>query len=329
MKPLISITMSTFNVDLFIQDSLKCILMQTLANIEVICIDDASTDKTASMLQEIAAIDKRVKVVLKSKNEGLSVARNEALAMATGKYICFVDGDDLMDKDLFLKAYSLAEETSSEMVIWDYVTFWEESEIESKKTEPSLLSSISKKDTVALLERPAFIWVKLIKTETIRELNIQFAKGLTKQDIPIHWILTTNIKNIAILPEKLIYYRQQPNATSYKTDRRLFDIAIIMDIVKKDLVENKRYEVYKDVFLKQQLKLLSIMHDCIENTYKKEAIEMIKERVGEDQINYIYSNKPLLFQSRIFHKALLGSIFYKVYFKVLLIARLLYRKIFK
>jgi len=327
MQPLVSITLATYNIESFIQLSLECILKQTLQNIEVICFDDASTDNTAYILKEIAKTDSRLKVIFKSKNEGLAVARNEALELARGKYICFVDGDDLMDKNLFEKAYALAEQTNCNMVLWDYLTFWDEYQIKSKKLELSSLVSISDKDKVALLERPAFTWIKLIKTETIRNLRIQFPNGLTKQDIPVHWELITKIDSIAILPERLSYYRQQPNATSYKTDVRLFDIAIIMDIVKRNLIENQYYEVYKNVFLKQQLSLLSVMYDFIDKPFKCDAITIIKKRIGEDQLNYIYSKNPLLLQSRLFHKALQGSVIHKMYFKIWLIFRGFYRKI--
>lgn len=329
MELLVSIAIATYNVEDYIEKSLDCILKQTLQNIEIICIDDCSTDKTVSILQEFAKNDERLKVVLKSKNEGLSVARNEALEMATGKYICFVDGDDLMDKELFEKAYKLAEQKNSDLVMWDYVTFWNESEIKFKKIELSPLASISGKNKFILLERPAFTWIKLIKTNTIRKLGIQFPEGLTKQDIPVHWNLIININNIAILPQRLSYYRQQPNATSYKTDVRLFDIATIMDIVKRNLIENQCYEDYKDIFLKQQLSLLSVMYDYIDKPFKEKAIEIIKKRIGADQLSYIYSEKPLLIQSRLLYKVLQGSVIHKIYFNGWLMLREVYRKILK
>ena len=105
MTPLVSITMSTYNVEDFIQESLNCIVNQTLKDIEIICIDDGSKDNTLSILNDYAEKDERIIVVAKPKNEGLAVARNEALALAKGKYITFVDGDDLFSLTMLEEAY--------------------------------------------------------------------------------------------------------------------------------------------------------------------------------------------------------------------------------
>ncbi len=255
MQPLVTIALATYNVEGFIQQSLECILNQSLHNIEVVCIDDGSTDNTIAIIQGFAINDKRLKLVTKTENEGLSVARNQALKIATGKYICFVDGDDLMDGNLFEKAYKLAESSNSDLVIWDYVTFWNANEIEKKKQKSSSLTSVSKEDKNALLKQSAFAWLKLIKTDVARALGISFPNGLTKQDIPVHWHLLTKINDLAILPERLIYYRQQPKATSYKTDVRLFDNATVLDITDAFIKKNNLFENYKDIFLKQQLSL--------------------------------------------------------------------------
>tara|TARA_B110000503_G_scaffold142338_1_gene238805 strand:- start:11293 stop:12315 length:1023 start_codon:yes stop_codon:yes gene_type:complete len=325
MQPLVSVTMATYNVEEYIYASLQCIIQQSLENIEVICIDDGSTDKTVSILKECAANDERIKVISKVKNEGLSMARNAGLEIAKGKYICFVDGDDLMDINLFEKAYQLAELNNSDLVIWDFVTFWNTNEIEEKKQKPSSLISNSKEDTKALLKQPAFTWLKLIKTDVARSLGISFPNGLTKQDIPVHWHLLTKISDIAILPERLSYYRQQPKATSYKTDAHLFDIATILDITEAFLKKNNLFENYKDVFLKQQLSLLSAMYDFVDEPLKSEAMLKIKQRLGNEQLGYIASNKPLLWQTRIFYKTIQGSLKAKLKFKIWLFMRSSYR----
>ena len=325
MRPLVSVTMSTYNVEAYIGESLDCVINQVLQEIEIICIDDGSTDNTLDILNEYAIKDARIKVIGKARNEGLSVARNEALALAKGKYISFVDGDDLLDLSLFEKAYKLAESTNSDLVLWDYVTFWSAHEIENKKQKTSPLTLIEKNDTEALLERPAFIWLKLIKTDVARSLGIYFPNGLTKQDIIVHWNLLTKINNIAILPERLSYYRQQPKATSYKTDSTLFDIAKVLDLTARYLIENNLYDKYKDVFLRQQLNLLSAMYDFVDEPFKNKAILIIKQMIGEEQLDYINSNKPLLWQARVFHKSLQGLLGAKLKFNTWFYVRRLYR----
>ncbi|MDO8316020.1 MAG: glycosyltransferase family 2 protein [Flavobacterium sp.] len=326
-QPLVSITMSTYNVEEYIKESLNCLVNQTLHEIEVICIDDGSTDETLQILNYYATTDKRIQVVSKSKNEGLAIARNEALKLAKGKYITFLDGDDLYDLEMIQKAYELAEKDNSDLVIWDYVTFWDAYNIEKLKQRTSALASISGSNKVALLQRPAFTWVKLLKTEKVKELGIYFPVGLTRQDIPVHWHLITQLDKISILPERLSYYRQQPEATTAKKDKKLFHLAYVMDIVKQYLSENKIYDKYKNEFLRQQLNLLFGMYDSVKEEYKKEALSIIKERLTDDHYSFIKQNNAIRKQAKYFYLSLRGNPLFKIKYQVWLTLRAIYRKI--
>lgn len=326
-QPLVSITMSTYNVEKFIDESLDSIVNQSLKDVEIICIDDGSTDRTLDIINEYASRDSRIKVISKKKNEGLAVARNEALALASGKYIAFLDGDDLYHKDLFQKAYACAETNNSDVVLWDYVTFWNTDEIASKKEIKSDLLAISITDKISLLRRPAFTWVKLLKTEVAKSLNIHFPVGLTRQDIPVHWHLITQLDKISFLPERLSYYRQQPEATTAKKDKKLFHLADVMDIVKQYLSENKIYDKYKNEFLRQQLNLLFGMYDSVKEEYKKEALSIIKERLTDDHYSFIKQNNAIRKQAKYFYLSLTGNPLFKIKYQVWLTLRVIYRKI--
>ncbi|MEO9021802.1 MAG: glycosyltransferase family 2 protein [Ginsengibacter sp.] len=328
-RPLVSVTVSTFNVEEFVAQSLETIVNQSLKDIEIICIDDGSSDRTLEILYEFAMKDSRMTVVAKKQNEGLAVARNKALTLARGKYISFVDSDDLYDKDLFSKAYKCAEKNDSDMVLWDYVVFKNANEIEAKKRAPSPLLYVSEDDKIALLQRPAFTCVKLIKTEVARKININFPKGLTRQDIPVHWRLVTQLDKISLLPERLFYYRQQPHATTQKKDQKLFDLATVMDITQKYLIESNLYETYKDEFLRQQLNLLFGMYDSVIDYLKHEALKKLNERMGEDQWNYINSRKPMRKQARDFYLSLNGSVTAKLRYHGWLLKRSVYRGVKK
>ena len=326
-KLLVSITLSAYNVEEFIHASMDCIINQTLKDIEIICIDDGSTDNTLSILYAYASKDSRITVHTKPENEGLAVARNESLALAKGKYVAFVDGDDLMDLNLFKKAYELAEKEKSDMVMWDYAVFYNDKDLEINKNKPSYLNQISRNDKISLLKRPAFTWVKLIKTDVAKELNIHFPNGLTRQDIPVHWHLITKLKNISILPEILSYYRQQPNATTHRSDARLFDLASVMSITEEYLKKNNLFDLYKDVFLESQLNLLFGMSDKAAKSIRSEALMIVKEKLGDDQWQYIHSEKPLRWQARMFYLSLEGSFLVKSQYQLWKFTRKVYRAI--
>ena len=324
-QPLISITLSAYNVAQYIADSLDCIINQSIKDIEIICIDDGSKDNTLKIIQKYAKKDPRIVVVAKQKNEGLAVARNQALKLAKGKYISFVDGDDLMHLELFEKAYQLAQKENSDLIMWDYAIFYNQKDLEINKKVPSSLKEKIKNDKIALLKRPAFTWTKLIKTEKARELDIHFPKGLTRQDIPVHWHLITAIDKIAILPERLSYYRQQAQATTARTDKRLFDLVTVMDITKDYLLKKKLYNIYKDTFLESQINFFAGMYDKINKSLKNEALTLINNRFNNEHLAYVNSNKPLRNPTRLFFKAKNGNLIAKIKLNLRYFIRSIYR----
>ena len=327
MKPFVSITIATFNVAEYVAASLESLLNQTYKHTELICIDDASTDGTLDILNGYAKKDARIKVIAKDKNEGLAVARNLSLAIATGEYILFMDGDDLYDLELIEKAVKLAETESSDVVVWDYCTFYDESLLNTLRSKPSDLMGFDVTNKRALLKRPAFTWVKLFRTNFLTELGAEFPKGLTRQDIPVHWHVFTSNAKVSILAERLSYYRQQPNATTAQKGRKLLDIAQVMQEVKKVLDKECLYEQYQNTYLEQQLNMLHGMYDNVKQELKPEALALIQAQIGEEQMTYIRSHKQMRSQARWFYKSNEGKTLATVQYMFWIIVRKIYRKV--
>ena len=324
--PKVTIAVSVYNVEQFVRASMDCIVNQTMHDIEILCIDDASTDGTWKILQEYADKDSRIQIFRQDKNYGLSVSRNKAIELANGEYLIMLDGDDIFALDMVEKAYNKAIETHADMVLWDYCVFYDEVQLKSIRRQQSTLIGISADDKIALLRRPAFIWTKLLKTSTIRDLNIKFTPGLTKQDIPIHWQLITSLKNIVILPERLSYYRQQPNSTTNRRGRSLFSLAKVMDITSEYLHDNGLYEKYRDEFLRSRLTLLHGMFDSIKKEYKNEALTIVLDRIDADAKEYLSSSRcELSFRCKDFYGMLFGNFLSKIRYKSFLGIRSVYR----
>ena len=327
MSALVSITLAAYNVEPYLAEAMDCICGQTYSTTEILCIDDGSTDGTLAILNEYAAKDKRIRVIAKEKNEGLAVARNLSLKEAKGEYILFVDGDDLIDAQLIEKAVALIIKEQSDIVIWDYQAFYANSELEGLNATSSELSDISADNTVALIKRPAFTWVKMYRTQAIRDLKISFPRGLTRQDIPVHWhVLTSNLKR-SILPEKLSYYRQQPDATTAQKGRKLLDIAQIQLEVRKVLEDTAQYDQYKNTYLEQQLNMLYGMYDNVKDELKEEAMTLINQQLEADQKSYITSSEPMRYQARWFYKKMDGDSLASVKYLAWKLSRSIFRLI--
>ncbi len=111
---LISIIIPVYNVERYLRECIDSIIAQTYKNLEIILVDDGSSDKSGEICDEYSKKDSRIKVIHK-KNGGLSDARNVALDIAKGDYIGFIDSDDYIEKDMFQILYNLAEEYNAEI----------------------------------------------------------------------------------------------------------------------------------------------------------------------------------------------------------------------
>lgn len=115
MNPLISIIVPTYNVEKYIRTCIESILAQTYRNVEVIIVNDGSTDQSLAVISDLICSHHNVKVI-NQKNQGLSVARNTGIDVATGKYITFVDADDKIMPGFVSSLYQIADKTGADIV---------------------------------------------------------------------------------------------------------------------------------------------------------------------------------------------------------------------
>ena len=118
--PLISVIIPVFNTEKYLKECLNSLINQTLINIEIICINDASTDNSLNILCEYAEKDKRIKVIDLKINKRQGGARNEGLKVAGGEYIGFVDSDDWIDIKMYQRLYKKIIEEKADICSCDY-----------------------------------------------------------------------------------------------------------------------------------------------------------------------------------------------------------------
>lgn len=112
MKPLVSIVTPAYNVEKYIEETINSVLNQTYQNWEMIIVEDCSKDRTYDIIQKFSKEDKRIKLFKNEKNSGVSFTRNRAIDMAKGKYISFLDADDLWDKEKLEKQIAFMEQNN-------------------------------------------------------------------------------------------------------------------------------------------------------------------------------------------------------------------------
>lgn len=121
----VSVVIPVYNTEKYVREAVESIMNQTLRELEIIIINDGSTDNSLQVVEELAAADSRIQVYSQS-NQGLSMARNAGITHAHGRYIYFMDSDDLLEKDAMELCYSKCEEKELDFVFFDAQSFFEE-----------------------------------------------------------------------------------------------------------------------------------------------------------------------------------------------------------
>ncbi len=125
--PKVSVIIPVYNVEQYLKRCLDSVFNQTLKDIEIICVNDGSTDNSLKILEEYAKNDKRIKIY-NQLNKGVGAARNLALAKTGGEYICFIGSDDEYSLNTVEKVYKIAKSNDAEVVQFNYKSFYENKE---------------------------------------------------------------------------------------------------------------------------------------------------------------------------------------------------------
>ena len=131
--PEVSVIIPVYNMEQFLEDCLNSVLAQTFTDFEIVIVNDGSTDRSAAIVEQIAAKDNRF-VILHQENMGLSEARNTGIKAARGNWITFVDSDDMLAPTFLQKLLDAAKQNNASIACSDKRLFWKNSEIETGDT---------------------------------------------------------------------------------------------------------------------------------------------------------------------------------------------------
>lgn len=237
---LISIIIPAYNVELYIDQCIKSILQQTYQNIEVIIIDDGSTDQTPQMCDNYSAQDSRVKVY-HQENAGQAAARNFALTMAKGEYIIYIDCDDYVSLDYIENLFNYMVKYEADIVQCYAQKFWDDGKKELLKiseTTPQVYNaSEALKEFCYQRKFYAAPWAKLIRRELME--GLAFPENMGYEDMAIMYKLIGKVNKIVLLPKILYFYRQHNASTMHNTfSKKKIDRIIIAEDLKRYIEMN-------------------------------------------------------------------------------------------
>jgi glycosyltransferase involved in cell wall biosynthesis len=224
MADTISVVIPAYNVSAYIGKCLASTLSQTHANLEIIAIDDGSTDDTAEVIERYAA-DPRVKRI-SQKNAGVSAARNAGLDAATGEWLAFVDGDDRLAPEMYERLLAAVKRADADMAVCDYNLVYDDrtdlaySGIRDETADvPGDVYGYFA--TRCACPRPNnYIWTRLYRTELVRRSGVRFESYKLGDDTLFNFKLLPHTRRVAFVSGGLYDYVQRPSSNVYTVAKR-------------------------------------------------------------------------------------------------------------
>ncbi|GAB1402399.1 glycosyltransferase family 2 protein [Elusimicrobiota bacterium] len=288
----VSIVVPVYNVEKYLHQCIGSILNQKLKDIELIVVNDGSTDSSLSICKEFEKKDDRV-IVINKRNGGTGTAYNAGILKACGEYIGFIDADDWIESSMHDRLYKLAKKTDADIVRCDYFKY------DSAQKRPSTvfphgnakLSSIypqnkvfSVKDAPLLLSQRMVAWSGIFNSKLIKNMKFTKTPAATYQDFVFMFEAFIKAKRIVLCYDKLVHYRMENHrCTATKNPGKTNAVYLIKQInkVKNFLDDNNLLVKYSEEFYYNVTQILSSfwysIKPDIRNKFYNDILALYKE----------------------------------------------------
>lgn len=250
MNPLISIIVPVYNTENYLKRCLESIISQTYQNLEIIIINDGSTDNSQEIIEEFARKDQRIRTIIK-ENGGLSSARNAGLDLATGEFISFVDSDDYLNVELYSKVMKVFKNDIN-IVCFPFTKIDKKGKFKLKNLE--LQGKYTSFDGM-IFKQPWNVCNKIFRKKDITSSKIKFTENIFFEDLDFITKFYISLKpNVLYINTPFYYYCYNNNSITDKTSNKSLNYSIqhlhILDIIYKYLISKKLLEDNMYTFLK-------------------------------------------------------------------------------
>ena len=277
--PMVTVIIPAFNVEEYINESMDSIINQTLTNLEIICVNDGSQDRTLEILNEYARKDSRV-LVIDQQNQGQSVARNSGLNHATGEYIYFFDSDDVLLENALENLYAHAKRYNAQNVLFDGITIFANQALE--KTQSHYRNMYQRVRSYHGVYKGEELYTLMVKNgdykvspclqfferRYLEENNITFKEGIIHEDNYFSLQAMLLCQRVCHLRLNLFYRRIRDNSTmtrkhEYKNYRDLYACFIEMlryAILHQDTISERAMFTVQSQLVKMYRKIYCLYH---------------------------------------------------------------------
>lgn len=296
-KELVSVIIPVYNGEKYIEKCLQSIQKQTYQEIEIIVINDGSTDKTKQILEKIANKEKIACILQEKENKGTALCKNKAIKHSKGKYIFFVDSDDTIKEDAIEKMLILLKKNEADAIRTTYVFDYNGKLVNGKEQiENAIFTQNTKEELIQKLlldEIHGFCsGVFLFKKDIIIENNITFKEDMTIMEDFIFLVEILKNSNVVVTSNLVtLYYYQNSNGLtkSYQNiEKRWYNIEVRLQYTLELIQEYKSLEKYQEEIMRYLVTMYikSTKYIFIQKISKQEAQEKIKrlKKIVNDRV---------------------------------------------
>lgn len=323
-KPKVSIIVPTYNVEKYCRTCFDSLLNQTLKEIEIILVDDGSTDSSGTICDEYAVKDERINVIHQT-NRGLGLSRNSGLEIANGEYVGFVDSDDCVSTQMFQILYENARRFVADISYCKYIKFSSDTGIPQSRTYENNTEYWESEKAIRqyMLDRVglppkekedcrfgASVWCGIFSKKLLDSLNARFVseRQFIAEDMIFDIDVIPHSERIVHSDAELYYYRYNPNSltTTYKPDRFKKNIELYHEMKRRLLSIYSEAELFNSIsrYLITTARVAVIQEtQFIKRNSIKKAIENVKNISTQKELQNVYQEykwKKLPLKLRVF-----------------------------
>lgn len=291
--PKVSIIVPVYNEEEYVSTCLLSLINQTLDDIEIILIDDNSTDNSLNILLDYAKKYPNIKVYHNEKNIGQGASRNRGLSLATGEYIGFVDSDDYIRNTMYEDMYKAVLNNNYPEVVTTEIMFVKDDSYANRDLEflargkEKIINPMLDKNAV-ISESPA-VCNKIFRRDTLKDFY--FVEDSLFEDIPFSYTKYMEASKVVSVPSINYFYRRDINrgvsSVNYKENNHITDIFQVLDRLESDMRKSSRYEVFKD-----EIKLIQLAYSLIRvEEVNNWQVDMDKKNLIKDKMFSLIEDK--------------------------------------
>lgn len=278
----VSVVIPVYNVEDYLEECLESIINQTLKDIEIICINDGSTDNSLKILEDYAEKDGRIKIY-SQENSGLSASRNQGIKLSRGEYIYFIDSDDYLELETLQELYVMSKSLDLDILIFKLINFYDDTreKYTTNYYEMSFLKPYEGKifnfDTIGgrILDIAVSVPGKFFKKSLI--FSMKFPEGLIFEDNLFFAEAMLKAKNVSFLDKHFYNRRIRSGSITNTKTIKFADTIIIANRIMDLFKEFRSYDKFKKRLIEKKIYSTFNRFSQVDEVYKEEFFNRIQE----------------------------------------------------